>query len=149
MQYDYIAIPSSQVPGAVSPAFQHIVDIYASETNKTASVWRTFAPEDLGWRPHPRSTAVEEIFKHQLLSERRFFGEFLGSQEPPAREILPAARTAEAYTLRLVQLASARLPWLGATTGTEWLAEADFFGKRRERIWIFWRRVLHSAHHRT
>lgn len=26
----------------------------------------------------------------------------------------------------------------------------DFFGGlRRERIWIFWRRVLHTCHHRT
>jgi hypothetical protein len=24
-----------------------------------------------------------------------------------------------------------------------------FFEVRRERIWIFWRRVLHTAHHRT
>ncbi|MGL1715237.1 hypothetical protein ACSTH8_00575, partial [Vibrio parahaemolyticus] len=31
-----------------------------------------------------------------------------------------------------------------------WLEEHDFFeGLRRERIWIFWRRVLHTCHHRT
>jgi uncharacterized damage-inducible protein DinB len=31
----------------------------------------------------------------------------------------------------------------------DWLTEAAFFGVQRQRIWIFWRRVLHSAHHRT
>jgi hypothetical protein len=26
---------------------------------------------------------------------------------------------------------------------------APFFDVQRQRIWIFWRRVLHTAHHRT
>ena len=26
---------------------------------------------------------------------------------------------------------------------------APFFGEPRQRVWIFWRRVLHTAHHRT
>jgi uncharacterized damage-inducible protein DinB len=149
MQYESIAIPAREIPKAVAPAFQHIVDTYAGETNKTASVWRSFAPEDLGWRPHPRSTTVEGIFQHQLLSERRFFGEFLGSPEPSAKEILPAEQTVEAYVRRLIELSSARLSWLSSRTESEWLQEVDFFDARRERIWIFWRRVLHSAHHRT
>ena len=44
-----------------------------------AAVWRGFTDADLGYRPHPRSSTVADILKHQLLSERRFFGEFLGS----------------------------------------------------------------------
>ena len=40
MRYDYIAIPDADVPQAVDPTFQHILATYASETNKTASVWR-------------------------------------------------------------------------------------------------------------
>ena len=149
MRYDRVAVPPGEVPKTAQPVFQHIVDTYASETNKTASVWRAFADEDLIWRPHPRSTVVEDIFKHQLLSERRFFGEFLGRAEPPANEILPDRRTVEAYTQRVVELAAARLSWLAATTEAQWLAEANFFGERRQHIWIFWRRVLHTAHHRT
>ena len=43
----------------------------------------------------------------------------------------------------------ARLPWLAGLSEAEWLENRDFFDVRRERIWIFWRRVLHSAHHRT
>ena len=30
-----------------------------------------------------------------------------------------------------------------------WLAEVPFFDVRRQRIWVFWRRVLHTAHHRA
>ena len=29
------------------------------------------------------------------------------------------------------------------------MEETDFFGVRRQHAWIFWRRVLHTAHHRT
>ena len=29
------------------------------------------------------------------------------------------------------------------------MADAPFFGLTRQRIWIFWRRVLHTCHHRT
>ena len=149
MHYEHIDIPDREVPRAASPAFQHLVDTYASETNKTASVWRMFTAADLVWRPHPRSGTVEEIMKHQLLSERRFFGEFLGSPEPPATEIFPVAKTIDGFADRLVQLAAARLGWLSTMGKGEWLRETGFFGVRRERIWVFWRRVLHSAHHRT
>lgn len=154
MQYDRSDLSEREVPRAVEPAFQHLVDTYASETNKTASVWRLFTAADLSWRPHPRSSTVEEIMKHQLLSERRFFGEFLGSSEPPAVEVLPVQTMPvqtmpEAFALRLVELASARLAWLSAMGEEEWLKPTNFFGVSRARIWVFWRRVLHSAHHRT
>ena len=149
MHYDRIDIPDREVPRAVAPAFQHVVDTYVSETNKTASVWRMFAPEDLSWRPHPRSSSVEEITRHQLLSERRFFSEFLGSPEPPAAEVLPLRQTIDEFALRLVQLATARLGWLSGTSEAEWLQTTNFFDVQRERVWVFWRRVLHSAHHRT
>jgi uncharacterized damage-inducible protein DinB len=149
MQYDRVAIPDREVPRAVSAAFQHLVDTYAGETNKTASVWRMFTDGDLGWRPHPRSSTVEEIMKHQLLSERRFFGEFLGSSEPPASQVLPAEATVEAFADRLVQLAAARLGWMAGQDESAWLSRVQFFDVERERIWVFGRRVLHSTHHRT
>lgn len=149
MEYDRVYISEEEVPRAAAPAFQHVVDIYVSETNKTASVWRGFTAADLPWRPHPRSSTVEEILKHQLLSERRFFGEFLGSPEPAAAVVLPDQQTIDGFSLRLVQLASARLNWLTGLSEGDWLQTANFFNVQRERIWIFWRRVLHSAHHRT
>jgi hypothetical protein len=46
MNYDFIAIPEEQVPQAADPLFEHLVTIYASETNKTAGMWRAI-PDDL------------------------------------------------------------------------------------------------------
>jgi uncharacterized damage-inducible protein DinB len=149
MKYDRIYISGQDVPRAALPVFQHLVDTYASETNKTASVWQMFTASDLVWRPHLRSSTVEEIMRHQLLSERRFFGEFLGSPEPAAAEVLPVQQTIDGFTLRLLELASARLQWLSAMSEAEWLQATNFFDVQRERVWVFWRRVLHSAHHRT
>ena len=147
MHYDRVDI--TDVPRATAAEYQHAVDTYASETNKTASVWRNFSAEDLEWRPHARSSSVGEIFQHQLLSERRFFAEFLGSEEPAAEKTLPPVKTVEEFAARLVELASARLRWLAELKPEEWLERRKFFDVERERIWIFWRRVLHSAHHRT
>ncbi len=142
-------IPEQRIPRAAQPVFQHVLDTYASETNKIVAVWRDFRDEDLPFRPHSRSSTVAEILKHQLLSERRFFAEFLGTPEPPAPAILPAAQTVEAYVNRLVELAAPRLDFMAAADESWWLETVNFFDVRRQRIWIFWRRVLHTAHHRT
>lgn len=114
-----IAIEDSKVPKASDPVFQHLLDTYASETNKVHSVWLQFAPEDLPFRPHERSSTVEEVMKHQLLSERRFFGEFLGLPEPAAAEVLPATSTPQAYASRLVELAVPRLNFIADSRGCE------------------------------
>jgi len=143
-------ITEVDIPRAVVPAFQHALDTYASETNKTADVWNRFEDRHLGYRPHERSTTVEGVFRHQLLSERRFFGEFLGLAELPADEVLPAPPiTVGSATARLVELARQRLPALADKPETWWLTVVPFFDVERQRAWIFWRRVLHSAHHRT
>lgn len=149
MTYAYIAIPDSEAPRASAPVFQHLLNTYASETNKVISVWREFAAAELSFRPHPRSSTVEDIFKHQLLSERRFFGEFLGLPEPPPAQVLPTGRTPEDYIARMRGLALPRLGLLAGKTEGWWLEVVPFFDVRRERIWVFWRRVLHTAHHRT
>jgi uncharacterized damage-inducible protein DinB len=138
-------IAPSEIPPAANPLLQHALETYASETNKTAAVFLQFAPESLTFRPHPRSAAVVEIFRHQLLSERRFFSEFLGSAEPEPARVLAT----EAYADRLLELARPRLRYLAAQTDAWWLETRPFFDVERQRIWIFWRRVLHSAHHRT
>ena len=142
-------IDDSDLPRAVNPLLQHALETYASETNKTASVFRQFAAEDLAFRPHPKSSTAVEIFRHQLLSERRFFAEFLNSPEPAAAEVLPAENTSEAFAARLLELVRPRLAYLAAQSDAWWLGRHAFFDVERERIWIFWRRVLHSAHHRT
>ena len=149
MNYEHIAIPESCVPRASSPIFQHLLDTYASETNKVISVWRCFAADEMSYKPHPRSRPVLEIFKHQLLSERRFFGEFLGTPEPPPAEVLPRKETPEAYSDRMRELAEPRLAFLARQDLAWWLEPVPFFDVVRQRIWIFWRRVLHTCHHRT
>ena len=113
------------------------------------STWLEFSAAQLPFRPHPRSSAVEDILKHQLLSERRFFGEFLGLPEPPAGQVLPEVETPEEYARRLGELALPRLGFLAERDESWWLEVVPFFDVRRERIWVFWRRVLHTAHHRT
>jgi len=149
MKYPFIAIADADFPHAADPLFQHVVDTYASETNKVVSVWREFSDDDLTFRPHPRSTTVGDILKHQLLSERRFFGEFMGAPEPAAEAVLPAAVTVVAFIKRFTELARARLPYLAVQSREWWLARVPFFEVERERIWVFWRRVLHTGHHRT
>jgi hypothetical protein len=87
--------------------------------------------------------------EHELLSERRFFGEFLGLPEVPANEVLPDNRTPHAFAARMVELSRERLHFLASRGEDWWLTVVPFFDVERERIWIFWRRVLHTAHHRA
>lgn len=136
-------------PTAANPLFQHVVDTYAGETNKTASLFLAFSADDLGYRPHAKSSTVADIFKHQLLSERRFFAEFLSSAEPEPSAVLPAEQSPEAFASRLEELARPRLAFLASREDDWWLGTTRFFDVERQRIWVFWRRVLHSAHHRT
>jgi len=149
MEYTLSIIHDGEIPAAVVRTFQHVLDTYASETNKVYSTWVRFSNEELGFRPHERSSTVLEIMKHQLLSERRFFAEFLGLPEPPAGEVLPAESSPAAFATRLADLARPRLRFLAERDEAWWLEQRPFFDARRERIWIFWRRVLHTAHHRT
>jgi uncharacterized damage-inducible protein DinB len=149
MKYEDIAIEDADVPLASSRIFQHLVKTYASEANKLNSVWHEFAEEDLGFKPHPRSSTVREIMEHELLSERRFFGEFLGLPEVPANEVLPQDRNPQSYAARMVELSRERLHFLAEQAEDWWLTVVPFFDVERERIWIFWRRVLHTAHHRA
>jgi uncharacterized damage-inducible protein DinB len=151
MRYPHEYIPPEAVPRARVPLFQHVVDTYASETNTTAAAWRELGDHQLEYRPHPRSSAVREILAHQLLSERRFFAEFIGLSEPGPELLLPPGEApgGAAYVERLVALARHRLEALAAADETFWLEEVPFFDVRRQRIWVFWRRVLHTAHHRA
>ncbi len=144
-----MAIPDAAIPRAQVALLQHALDTYASETNKVESVWALFTGADLDYRPHPRSSTVADILRHQLLSERRFFAEFLELAEPPAAEVLPPVQTVEAFRHRLVELALRRLPQMAAQPEAWWLAQRPFFNVERQRVWIFWRRILHTAHHRT
>ena len=149
MTYKHISIPEAAVPRAADASFQHVLDTYAGETNKVASTWMQFTDAELGYKPHEKSSTVVEIMKHGLLSERRFFAEFLGSAEPAATDVLPSEATVASFTGRFVELCAARLAFLATRDPAWWLGRTQFFDVERERVWIFWRRVLHTAHHRT
>ena len=149
MNYAYTAIPDAEIPHAADLHFQHLLQTYASECNKVVSTWRELQEADLDYKPHPRSSSVREILKHQLLSERRFFGEFLGTPEPAPALVLPATLTLETASARFVELAKERLEFFARQGEGWWMTDVPFFDVERQRIWIFWRRVLHTAHHRT
>lgn len=152
MRYEFTAISESETPQARNPLFQHLVTTYVSETNKTASMWRAVTDDLLEYRPHEKTNTIRAILEHQILSERRFFAQFVGIDEPPPGELLPAVErpTVQNYLDRYVELAKRRLPQFAAADAAWWLEELPFFGGlMRQRIWTFWRRVLHTSHHRT
>jgi uncharacterized damage-inducible protein DinB len=152
MNYEWTAIPDAEVPTAAEPAWQHLLATYASETNKTASMWKAVPDDKLDFRPHEKVNTIRTILVHQLLSERRFFAQFVGTAEPPVDELLPAGESpqTDAYIDRYVALAKLRLPQFAAGTTAWWLEPRPFFGGLvRQRVWVFWRRVLHTCHHRT
>jgi uncharacterized damage-inducible protein DinB len=152
MRYDYIAIPDTDVPKTVDATFQHALQTYASETNKTVSVWRAVPNESLDFKPHDQTNTIRTILVHQILSERRFFAQFVGTEEPPVEELLPAGDRppVQGYIDKYLWLAKRRLPQFAQGTVSWWLESRPFFGGlERERIWIFWRRILHTCHHRT
>jgi uncharacterized damage-inducible protein DinB len=149
MRYEFTAIDEAQIPAMKVRFLQYALDTYVSEINKVVSTWRAFADADLRFRPHPKSSTVEENLKHQLLSERRFFGEFLGTPEPAPEQVLPPSISVQSCCRRLTELAKARLSFFASRDEQWWSASVPFFDVQRERVWIFWRRILHTAHHRT
>jgi uncharacterized damage-inducible protein DinB len=150
IEYEYTAIPEAQVPRASNPMFQHLMDTYASETSKVISVWREFRPEDMEFKPVERSSTVLDIMKHQLLSERRFFAEFIGLPgEPEPARLLPEELTPAAFCRRDEELCRPRLERMAGRDESWWMEIVPFFDVRRQRVWVFWRRLLHTAHHRT
>jgi uncharacterized damage-inducible protein DinB len=150
MQYEYTAIPEAQVPRAADPVFQHLLDTYASETSKVVSLWRQFGPGDMAFKPTERSSSVLDVMKHQLLSERRFFAEFIGlGDEPEAAAVMPQELTPAGFSRRNEELCRPRLERMADRDQKWWLEVVPFFDVQRQRIWVFWRRVLHTTHHRT
>ena len=152
MNYNFVAIPDLDVPQAKEPLFQHLIVTYASETNKTAGLWQAIANDVLDFKPHEKVNTIRAILVHQILSERRFFAQFVGTEEPPLEELLPPGDQppVRAYLDRYVGMAKGRFLQLAKASAEWWLTDIQFFGGlRRQRIWTIWRRVLHTCHHRT
>ena len=109
-------------------------------------------PDDLlDFKPHEKTNPIRTIMAHQILSERRFFAQFVGTEEPPVEELLPSGEKpiVAAYIDKYLWLVRRRFPQLAGGPTSWWLEKRTFFGGlQRERIWVFWRRVLHNCHHR-
>jgi hypothetical protein len=54
---------------AIEPIFQHTLATYASEANKTVSMWRAVPDDLLDFKPHEKTNPIRTILVHQLLSE--------------------------------------------------------------------------------
>ena len=108
-------------------------------------MWRAVPDDLLDFKPHEKTNPIRTILVHQLLSERRFFAQFVGTEEPPVEELLPPGEkpVVQAYIDKYIWLVKRRLPQLAQGTAAWWLEQRPFFGGlQRERIWVFWRRVL-------
>ena len=82
---------------------------------------------------------IRTILVHQLLSERRFFAQLAGTDEPPVEELLPVGEkpVVDAYIEKFVRLATRRLPQFAAGTTAWWLESRPFFGGlQREQVWV-------------
>ena len=150
MHYPDIAIPDDRVPRAAAPGLQHVLDTYASETNKVAAVWRGFTDADLGL---PAASALEHGRRHPEAPAA--VGAALLRRVPRIAGAARRGRPARAAwrrrrrSRRLCELAVPRLSYLAAQPEPWWVVRVPFFDVERERIWIVWRRILHTAHHRT
>jgi hypothetical protein len=112
-------------------------------------MWRAVPEDCLDFKPHEKTNTIRTILIHQILSERRFFAEFVGTREPPVEGLLPPGDKpcVQSYIDKYLWLAKLRLPQLAAGIEQWWLTPMPFFGGlQRERIWTFWRRVLHTCH---
>jgi hypothetical protein len=73
------------------------------------------------------------------------------NEEPLVEELIrPGDKpTMTAYIQKYARLAKQHLPQLAKGTVAWCLEVRPFFGGlQRKRIWVFWRRVLHSCPHR-
>ena len=100
MAMQYPATYLGDLPPVSIPMLRHLVETYASETNKTASVWSELRDAQLDFAPHRRSSTVRQILAHQILSERRFFAEFIGLRRAAGRDAAAAGRGAGGRGLR-------------------------------------------------
>ena len=53
------------------------------------SVWRAMPDDLLDFKVHEKTNSMRTILVYQLLSEGRFFAQFVGTQEPPVEDLLP------------------------------------------------------------
>lgn len=129
--------------------YEFLVETYATERLKVASVWSEFGDGDMEVRPRandPRGRSVREQMVHQCVSEDLWFRTMLkiDVSAPP----LPKEETGAEFIRRYVEDSGKRLAALQAKSDDWWESETNFFDVKRSIAWVMTRRIAHTAHHR-
>ncbi len=145
--YPLIADPRPRRAARRPRALQHALDTYASEINKVASVWLAF--ERRGPRL-PAARPIEPRRRHPDASAA-LGAPVLRRVPGPRRAAGRGGRARSAHAWPRARHASPTWP---GRAFTRWPRSRTAGGSRArssstssaERAWIFWRRVLHTAH---
>jgi uncharacterized damage-inducible protein DinB len=129
--------------------YSFLVETYATERVKVASVWSEFREEEMEFRPRgddPRGRSVHEQMVHQCVSEDFWFRTMLKIDvgAPP----LPKKETRADFVRRYVEDSGKRLVELQNREEAWWESETNFFDVLRSMTWVMTRRIAHTAHHR-
>jgi uncharacterized damage-inducible protein DinB len=129
--------------------YNFLVETYATERTKVASVWSEFREEDLELRPRAddaRGRSVREQMVHQCVSEDLWFRNMLKIDvgAPP----LPKQETRNEFIRRYVEDSGKRLAVLETKDEGWWESQTSFFDVSRSMAWVMTRRIAHTSHHR-
>jgi uncharacterized damage-inducible protein DinB len=129
--------------------YAFLVETYATERLKVASVWSEFQDADIPVRPReddPRGRSVHEQMVHQCVSEDLWFRNMLGIDvgAPP----LPAQESRLEFIKRYAEDGGKRVAALEGKDEAWWEEDVKFFDVQRSRAWVMTRRIAHTAHHR-
>jgi uncharacterized damage-inducible protein DinB len=129
--------------------YAFLVETYATERLKVASVWSEFQDADIPVRPReddPRGRSVHEQMVHQCVSEDLWFRNMLGIDvgAPP----LPEQESRLEFIKRYAEDSGKRLTALEGKDEAWWEEDVKFFDVQRSRAWVMTRRIAHTAHHR-
>jgi uncharacterized damage-inducible protein DinB len=129
--------------------YDFLVETYATERVKVASVWSEFRDQEMKFRPRAddsRGRSVHEQMVHQCVSEDLWFRTMLKIDvgAPP----LPKPETRAEFIRRYAEDSGKRLKVLEANEETWWETETIFFDVKRSMAWVMTRRIAHTAHHR-
>ena len=129
--------------------YDFLVQAYATERVKVASVWSEFRDDEMEFRPRaddPRGRSVHEQMVHQCVSEDLWFRTMLKIDvgAPP----LPKTETRAEFIKRYAEDSGKRLSALQAKDEAWWESETTFFDVKRTMAWVMTRRIAHTAHHR-
>ena len=129
--------------------YDFLVETYATERIKVASVWSEFRDDELPRRPNPedpRGRSVHEQMVHQCVSENLWFMSMLGIDvgAPP----LPKPETRLNFIKQYAEDSGKRLAALKTKDEAWWEGSTKFFDVERSRAWVMVRRLTHTSHHR-